>query len=473
MPSGISSDTKPSASPLGGLLALSDKTTVFIKVKLMNTRNPRAYILFVIALAINAFGIAFITRALLGTSPITSITYVMSMFTSLTMGQWTIVLNLGFMILELPFMRKEDLRTDLACYLLQIPTTLFFGSFIDVSMNALSWLQPEMYVLKIASLLFGCVILAVGIALEVKANVAMAAGEYFVKAIARRLRTDFGYTKLGFDSSLVALSCIVSYAVMGTIQGVREGTVVAAIIVGPIVHFISPWFKVFDRFLYPSGKTGRPAGQASLPVEDFHPGHRVITIAREFGSGGHLLGERLSKELGIRLYDKEFIHLAAQESGMDEAYIRKNEQSIPSFWLKSVYAQNKNTVEQSMAPDDVLFVAESKIVQEAAAKEDCVIVGRCADFVLDGQPGLIRVFCCAGLDAARQRCVQEYGLPADKAESEIKRVNRKRMAQYEYYTGRKWGDPHHYDLVVNTSHVSIEEAFRMIGELYRHTLQNK
>lgn len=421
----------------------------------MNTRNPRAYILFVIALAINAFGIAFITRALLGTSPITSITYVMSMFTSLTMGQWTIVLNLGFMILELPFMRKEDLRTDLACYLLQIPTTLFFGSFIDVSMNALSWLQPEMYVLKIASLLFGCVILAVGIALEVKANVAMAAGEYFVKAIARRLRTDFGYTKLGFDSSLVALSCIVSYAVMGTIQGVREGTVVAAVIVGPIVHFISPWFKVFDRFLYPSGKTGRPAGQASLPVEDFHPGHRVITIAREFGSGGHLLGEMLSKELGIRLYDKEFIHLSAQESGMDEAYIRKNEQSIPSFWLKSVYAQNKNTVEQSMAPDDVLFVAESKIVQEAAAKEDCVIVGRCADFVLDGQPGLIRVFCCAGLDAARQRCVQEYGLPTDKAEAEIKRVNRKRMAHYEYYTGRKWGDPHHYDLVVNTSHVSI------------------
>ena len=439
----------------------------------MNTRNPRAYILFVIALAINAFGIAFITRALLGTSPITSITYVMSMFTSLTMGQWTIVLNLGFMVLELPFMRKEDLRTDLACYLLQIPTTLFFGSFIDVSMNALSWLQPEMYVLKIASLLLGCVILALGIALEVKANVAMAAGEYFVKAIARRLRTDFGYTKLGFDSSLVALSCIVSYAVMGTIQGVREGTVVAAIIVGPIVHFISPWFKVFDRFLYPSGKTGRPAGQASLPVEDFHPGHRVITIAREFGSGGHLLGERLSKELGIRLYDKEFIHLAAQESGMDEAYIRKNEQSIPSFWLKSVYAQNKNTVEQSMAPDDVLFVAESKIVQEAAAKEDCVIVGRCADFVLDGQPGLIRVFCCAGLDAARQRCVQEYGLPADKAESEIKRVNRKRMAHYEYYTGRKWDDPHHYDLVVNTSHVSIEEACRMIGELYRHALQNK
>ncbi len=153
---------------------------------------------------------------------------------------------------------------------------------------------------------------------------------------------------------------------------------------------------------------------------------------------------------------------------MDEACIRKNEQSIPSFWLKSVYAQNKNAVEQSMAPDDVLFVAESKIVQEAASTHDCIIVGRCADFVLDGQPGVIRVFCCAGMETARQRCVQEYGLPADKAESEIRRVNRKRMTHYEYYTGRKWGDPHHYDLVVNTSHVSIEEACRMVGDLYRH-----
>ena len=180
----------------------------------MDTRNPRAYILFVIALAINAFGIAFITRALLGTSPITSITYVISMFTSLTMGQWTIVLNLGFMVLELPFMRKADLKSDIVCYLLQIPTTLFFGSFIDVSMDALSWLQPEMYVLKIASLLSGCVILAVGIALEVKANVAMAAGEYFVKAIARRLRTDFGYPKsvirLWVDCPLMSCSMLLA-----------------------------------------------------------------------------------------------------------------------------------------------------------------------------------------------------------------------------------------------------------------------
>lgn len=136
----------------------------------MNTRNPRAYILFVIALAINAFGIAFITRALLGTSPITSITYVASMFTPLTMGQWTIVLNLLFAVLELPFMTKRQLREDLRMYLTQVVISLFFGLCIDLCMFIIQDLNPVAYVSKIVNLLTGCIILAVGIALEVMLN---------------------------------------------------------------------------------------------------------------------------------------------------------------------------------------------------------------------------------------------------------------------------------------------------------------
>lgn len=97
----------------------------------------RRYLLFVVALFINAFGIALITKALLGTSPITSVTYVLSMFTPMTMGQWTIILNLVFMLLELPFMTRADLKTDRRIFLLQIPVTLFFGTFIDCSMSAL------------------------------------------------------------------------------------------------------------------------------------------------------------------------------------------------------------------------------------------------------------------------------------------------------------------------------------------------
>lgn len=421
----------------------------------------RRYLLFLVSLFINAFGIALITRALLGTSPITSTTYVLSMFTPLTMGQWTIVLNLLFMLFELPFMTREHLRTDRRIYLLQIPVTLFFGVFIDFSMGALGWLEPHSYAGQIVSLLCGCFVLAVGIALEVKVNIAMAAGEYFVRAISRRLRREFGYVKLGFDVTLVALACALSLIFMSRISGVREGTVIAALIVGPIVHFISPLYRRLDRWI---GTADETPTTPTATVER----HVVVTIAREYGSGGHLLGEMLAQRLHIPLYDNEFIRLAAEKSGMDEAYILRNEQTIPSFWLKCLFAEtNGARLDRSLTPEDVLYVAENRVVEELAARESCIIVGRCADFVLRDDPQAVRVFCCTDPDHARQRCVAEYGIAPENADAEIRRMNRNRRMHYEYYTGERWGDPHRYDLTVNTARVSLDDAAQSIERLYR------
>ena len=135
----------------------------------------RRYLLFALALFVNAMGIAYITKASLGTSPITSVTYVASMFTPFTMGQWTIILNFLFLLIELPLMTRAQLRSDLRMFLLQIPVTLFFGTCIDLSMNLLYWLSPLAYAAQVVHLLIGCVILALGIALEVKADVALMA----------------------------------------------------------------------------------------------------------------------------------------------------------------------------------------------------------------------------------------------------------------------------------------------------------
>ena len=271
----------------------------------------RRYLLFAIALFINAMGIAYITKAALGTSPITSVTYVASMFTPLTMGQWTIILNLLFVLLELPFMTRRQVKDDLRMYVSQIVITFFFGLCIDLCMFIIQDLNPVVYISKIANLLIGCIILAVGIALEVKADVAMMAGEYFVRVLVKKFHKDFGYLKLAFDWSLVALAVILSLCFMGGIYGVREGTVIAALLVGPIVHFVTPYYRFLDNWI-----TDKPS-EAAQPVISTGMSYPVITIAREFGSGGHLLGEMLAKELGIKLYDKEFIHLAAEKSGID------------------------------------------------------------------------------------------------------------------------------------------------------------
>lgn len=427
----------------------------------MSKYTFRRYLLFVASLFINAFGIAFITKALLGTSPITSVTYVLSLFTPFTMGIWTILLNLLFVVLEPFLMTRRELREDLRMYLLQIPISFCFGLFIDFSMFMLSWLEPSAYVMQVTVLLIGCIILALGIALEVKANAAMMAGEYFVKTITRRFHGEFGYIKLGFDITLLTIACILSLVFLSDIQGVREGTVVSALLVGPIVHFVSPAYRIFDRWI------NAPIKQADTPSAQYT--NTIITIAREYGSGGHLLGERLAKELGIKLYDREFIRMAAQRSGIDEQYIAKNEQSIPSFWLKCILSKNsEQPVEASLSADDILFVAESRIVQELAAQEPCIIVGRCADFVLKDHPKVVKVFCYSDLKSAVNRCVNDYGIPQEQAEAEIRRINRNRIHHYEYYTGQKWGEPHHYHLMLNTGNISLETACKLVKEVYQN-----
>lgn len=424
----------------------------------------RRYILFAVSLFVNAMGIAFITKALLGTSPITSVTYVLSMFTPLTIGQWTIVLNLLFVLFELPFMTRKELKDDLRMFLLQIPISLCFGTFIDLSMNTLYWLEPVKYIDQIIYLLVGCVILAAGITLEVKANVAMMAGEYFVRVISQRFHGEFGYVKLCFDITLVCIACLFSICFMSGIYGVREGTVAAALLVGPIVHFISPYYRCFDKWI------NDVKDKDAIALRNIQ--HVIITIAREYGSGGHLLGEMLSKELGIKLYDKEFIHLVAEKNGINEQYIKKNEQSIPSFWLKCILGKNsEQSLERSLSSDDVLFVAESKIIQELAEKGPCTIVGRCADFVLRDYPNLIKVFCYSDLRSACVRCVQEYGVSEEKAESEIKRINHNRIAHYEYYTGEKWGEPHHYNLMINTGNIDLSVACNLIKSIYKNRIK--
>ena len=421
----------------------------------------RRYLLFCVSLFVNALGIAFITKAALGTSPITSVTYVLSMFTPFTIGQWTIMLNLLFVVVEPFLMTRKDLKSDLRMYLLQIPISFCFGMFIDLCMHCiLYWLNPVEYLHMIVALLIGCVILAVGIALEVKANAAMMAGEYFVKVITKRFHGEFGYVKLGFDVTLVAIACLLSLIFMSGIYSVREGTVVAALIVGPIVHFVSPYYNFLDKWITD------PSLRQDIALQQNQ--HTIITIAREYGSGGHLLGEMLSKELGIKLYDKEFIRMAAQRSGMDEQYIVRNEQSIPSFWLKCILSKNsEQPLESSLSSDDVLFVSESKIIQELAARESCIIVGRCADFILKDYPRAVKVFCYSDLQHALTRCVQEYGIPRQNAETEIHRINRNRIHHYEYYTGRKWGEPHHYNLMLNTGTIGLQTACQLIKGVYQ------
>lgn len=208
------------------------------------------YLLFLCSAFINAFGISVITKAMLGTSAISSLPFVLSLFTPLTMGQYTIALNVLFILLEMAMMKKSEIKQKRYEIFSQLPIGILFGLFIDISMHyLLSWLSPVCYVAQISALLVGCLILSMGISLAVKAHVAMVSGEYLVNVIAKFINKEFGVIKVCFDVTLVLIASSLSLFFLHDIQGVREGTVIAALIVGPISQCLLPLWKVFDRWL--------------------------------------------------------------------------------------------------------------------------------------------------------------------------------------------------------------------------------
>lgn len=181
--------------------------------------------------------------------------------------------------------------------------------------------------------------------------------------------------------------------------------------------------------------------------------HIVITIGREYGSGGRYVGELVAKKLGIKCYDKKFIQELAKETGMNIEYIEEKEQKETDI---SSYGNLTNA--------DDLFIQESKLIKKLYKEESCVIVGRCADYVLRDEKDVAKVFIYASDDEKVNRAVKYYGLNKKKAKSEIDRINKLRAKHYKHYTDSDWKDVKNYDLMLNVDEHGVEKCADIICE---------
>lgn len=201
----------------------------------------RRYLLLLAGLAIMAFGVAFSIKASLGTSPISSVPYVVSLFAPLTVGTATIIMHCVFILLQILILRKKYHPIQL----MQLPVAFFFGYLTDFGVWAVQRITCDHYLQQWLVCLIGIFLVAVGVSLEVKAGVVVLAGEGVVLAICKVLPVKFGYMKVGFDVTLVAIACVLSFVFTGRLQGVREGTVAAALLVGLIAKqlgkMLSKW----------------------------------------------------------------------------------------------------------------------------------------------------------------------------------------------------------------------------------------
>ena len=201
----------------------------------------KRYLLLLTGLSVMAFGVAFSIKASLGTSPISSVPYVVSLFTPLTVGTATIIMHCVFILMQILILRKNYHPIQL----MQLPVAVFFGYLTDFGVWAVQGISYDTYWQQWILCLIGIFLVAVGVSLEVKAGVVVLAGEGVVLAICQVLPVKFGYMKVGFDVTLVAIACVLSFAFTGRLQGVREGTVAAALLVGLIAKqlgkMLSKW----------------------------------------------------------------------------------------------------------------------------------------------------------------------------------------------------------------------------------------
>ncbi len=205
----------------------------------------KRYLVFIIGLYFLAAGIVLIIRSALGTTPISSVNYVLSLNSPLSLGTCTFLINMVLILGQFWLIRKNRTRQDIIEILLQLPFSFIFSAFIDFNMTITNNLHPESYGMSIALLLTGCMVQSIGVVLELKPKVTMMSAEAFVKYASRRYNKEFGKFKVYFDVTLVTFAVLLSLLLSQCIEGVREGSLIAACITGYIVSFLNQ--KIMTR----------------------------------------------------------------------------------------------------------------------------------------------------------------------------------------------------------------------------------
>ena len=193
--------------------------------------------------------------------------------------------------------------------------------------------------------------------------------------------------------------------------------------------------------------------------------HIVITISREYGSGGRYVGKLISEKLGIKFYDKDFVEMLAKETGLSEEYIENNEQKLDSL------ANFNNGYYFGLNNADELFLKESELIKKLANEQSCVIIGRCADFILRDREDVLKIFIYSNIEDKVKRAVEIYGFNKTNAQKEIKRIDKLRSNHYKHYTEKNWKDHANYDICINSDVLGVEKSAELICEAVKNKEQ--
>ena len=413
---------------------------------------PRVVCL-VLGLFILAFGIALSTKCGLGVSPSSGLAYLLSeVFPALSMGTFTTLMNLCYLLIQLLILRKKFHPSRL----LQLLVVFLFGYFTDFTLMLVAPIQVENYFLQLLLCAGACAVMGLGLFLEVRARVISMASEGALSVIAAARKRDFGQIKIINDCVCVVATVAISLIAFREVHAVREGTIIAAVLVGLCTQSCGKFIHI--KCLEPAA-----AKAEAEPETDWAKDYPlVVTIEREFGSGGRAIGMALAEKLGIKFYDDELISKTAEETGLPFERVQKGEESIRRLAYALYNQTHAYTTE--MSAQDVIFEAQRKVIRSIADRESCVIVGRLGAYILKERPNSMHIFISAKEEFRASRIAREYEVSRERAMEMVKNVDALRHNYCRHFTGSPWGMARHYRLCVDTSAYGIEESLRIIRE---------
>ncbi|MCD8370311.1 MAG: cytidylate kinase-like family protein [Clostridiales bacterium] len=193
----------------------------------------------------------------------------------------------------------------------------------------------------------------------------------------------------------------------------------------------------------------------------------IITIGRQYGSGGREIGKKLGEELGLHCYDKEILRMNSDESGIKESYFHLADERAGNKLLYRIVSslipeQGAPSFGSDLVKADNLFRFQSAVIRRLAAEESCIFIGRCAEYVLEGTENLVRIYLYASMEARWRRIVDKGLYDEKNAVKQIARIDKERRDYHQYYTGKRWDAPENYDLMLNTSDLGVDGTVRVI-----------
>ena len=414
--------------------------------------------MYFIGLFIMTIGIAVSVKSNLGVSPVSSIPYTMTCIWGVEMGKATIIFHIFLVFIQFLLLFK-------LISLLQIPVGVIFGYFTTFCNYLASFFPtPDNLVVRVLMMLASTVIIAVGIFLYLPADVIPLAGEGVMSAVSQVTKIEFSKVKMAFDITMVVVSAAACLIMIHSFGSVGVGTVIAAFLVGFILGIINKAFgKYRDKLLKksPSVQVNETTGNEQNPTY-------VITVSREYGSGGRQIAKALAESLGFKYYDNELIKLVVEKSGYSPDFIEKNEQSIKNPIMHDFFAWYGGPLDSANMPSvESLFKREKDVIKTISQTESCVIVGRLANVILKNKKHTFNVFISADENTEAERISKRNNLSKNDALKKVRKVNRERAAHCEYFTSTEWGNADNYDLCIKSNAFGCEESAKIIEGLFR------